>query len=288
MHRQKEPHWLMPIAAIRSGGHMMWPELVLGILAGAAMMALCSQRATAQVTAVPASAPPPTVAAPVSPNVGMVEDPCAAAQPDGSWAELCHFHADNLHIAQGPAPKVVFMGDSITANWVNGDRALFTDGVIDRGISGQTSPQMLLRFYQDVIALHPQVVHIMAGTNDIAGNTGPTSPDQFKNNIMAMVTLARANHIAVVLGSIPPSVGFSWRPALNPAPRIGELNMWLRSYAAAAGATYADYHAVLAESDGSIQKRYSGDGVHPNILGYQAMRPIADTAIAHALNTAAK
>ena len=118
------------------------------------------------------------------------------------YADLCHYKSDNAAILKGAQPKAVFMGDSITEGWRVGDPSLFTRGVIDRGISGQTSPQMLVRFYQDVVALHPRAVHIMAGTNDVAGNTGPSSPEDFKNNIRAMVDLASTHDIHVVLASI--------------------------------------------------------------------------------------
>ncbi len=260
---------------------MVLSDLILGIIAGVAIVLLWPHGAAAK--AVP---PPP-------PGEGMVPEPCppdqmaTGAKPtyqkNLDWAWLCRYRADNARIAQGPRPRVVFMGDSITEFWSLHDPGLFTHGVVDRGISGQTSPQMLLRFSQDVIALHPLVVHIMAGTNDIAGNTGPTSPDQFRNNVIAMVTLAHANHIRVVLASIPPSVRFGFHPLIKPAPWIAELNIWLKDYAAASGAVYADYHAVLAEPDGRIKDRYSADGLHPGTLGYQAMRPVADAAIDRAL-----
>jgi enterochelin esterase-like enzyme len=147
-----------------------------------------------------------------APLPGLVESPCPPADaPRGDfrellvrdWPNLCRYKAANAALAE--APRVVFMGDSITEGWVRGDPGLFVDGVIGRGISAQTSPQMLVRFRQDVLALEPRVVHIMAGTNDIAGNTGPATVRDYQNNILAMVDLARANGIAVVLAGIPPS-----------------------------------------------------------------------------------
>jgi hypothetical protein len=140
------------------------------------------------------------------------------------FADLCHYKSDNVALLKGARPTVVFMGDSITEAWGPGDASLFTLGVVDRGISGQTSPQMLLRFYQDVVALHPKAVHIMAGTNDVAGNTGSSSPDDFKNNIRAMVDLARSNHIRVVLASILPAERFPWRSDIQPVEQIRQLN----------------------------------------------------------------
>jgi len=133
------------------------------------------------------------------------------------WASLCHYREENRRVASGARPRVVFIGDSITELWKAYDPDFFSGGVLDRGISGQTTPQMVVRFYQDVVRLRPRVVHIMAGTNDVAANTGPTSDDQFKNNITAMVDLAKANGIKVVLASIPPTKTFSWRPDLRPA-----------------------------------------------------------------------
>lgn len=226
------------------------------------------------------------------PPAAMAEQSCPASL-DGlgaldervlqsDWAWLCRYRADNAAIDPAHPPRVVFMGDSITENWARDDRALFSNGIVARGISGQTSPQMLVRFWQDVVALRPRVVHIMAGTNDIAGNTGPTTPEAYRNAVRAMVTLARANRIAVVLGSIPPSNAFGWNPALTPAPWIARLNTWLRDYAASEGAVFADYHTALAGPQGELPARYAPDGVHPNPAGYAVMRPIAERAIAEA------
>lgn len=187
------------------------------------------------------------------------------------WAYLCRYREDNRLLAAGPAPRVVLLGDSITENWKPRDPALFTDGIVDRGIGGQTSPQMLLRFQQDVIALRPRVVHIMAGTNDIAGNTGPTGDRQFQDNIRAMVALARAHGIKVILASIPPAAAFPHKPDLRPAARIRAWNGWLRDYASAEGIVFVDYHAALADAEGGLRHAFSVDGVHPTHAGYQPM-----------------
>ncbi len=194
------------------------------------------------------------------------------------WPNLCKYRAANA--ALSTPTKVVFIGDSITESWVTGDPTLFTDGVIGRGISGQTSPQILLRFFQDVIELRPQVVHIMAGTNDIAGNTGPTTEQAFKNNIIAMATLARAHHIQVALASILPASSISWKPGLKPAATIKELNSWLRSYAQKSNIRYVDYYTVLTDAQGGFKADLSNDGVHPNRDGYAAMRKLALLGIA--------
>jgi lysophospholipase L1-like esterase len=195
------------------------------------------------------------------------------------YADLCHYKYDNAAIPTGAHPKIVFMGDSITEAWGVGDPSLFNAEVLDRGISGQTSPQMLARFYQDVIALHPQAVHIMAGTNDVAGNTGPSSPDDFKNNIRAMVDLARTNHIQVILASILPAERFTWRPDIQPVEQIRQLNAWLRQFAGEHKLIYADYYSALTTPSGAFRPELSNDGVHPNSDGYAAMRPIADAAL---------
>ncbi len=202
------------------------------------------------------------------------------------FADLCHYKSDNEAILKsGTHPTLVFMGDSITEGWGVGDASLFSGGVIDRGISGQTSPQMLLRFYQDVVALHPRAVHIMAGTNDVAGNTGPSSPDDFKNNIRAMVDLATVHHIHVVLASILPAERFPWRPEIQPAQQIRQLNAWLRQFAGEHRLIYADYYSALSTPSGAFRPELSNDGVHPNSAGYAAMRPIADAALRKAVRS---
>jgi lysophospholipase L1-like esterase len=209
-----------------------------------------------------------------------------AAQEEESrqdWASLCRFEKDDAALAHGPPVVAVFLGDSITENWLLADPALFSGGVVNRGISGQTSPQMLVRFEADVVALHPRVVHIMAGTNDLAGNTGPTSARQFQNNIVAMCDLARSHGIRVVLASIPPAALFPWRVGVRPAPQIRELNAWLRHYAAERKLVYVDYYAALAGPEGEMRADLTHDGVHPHRKGYALMRPLAQHAIRAAL-----
>jgi len=237
----------------------------------------------------PARADPPAT---VYPPQAMSDAPCPPGR-DGLWALdprvlasdwpwLCRYAEENrATLAAGPV-RAVFIGDSITEGWLPGDPDFFAHGFVDRGIGGQTSPQLLARFWPDVVALHPQVVHIMVGTNDIAGNTGPTSAEAWRNNLRAMVALARANGIAVVLGSILPADRFEWRPGLAPARQIVELNAWLAEFARAEGLVFADYHAALAGPDGELPPAYGPDGVHPNAQGYALMRPIAERAIAEA------
>ncbi len=195
------------------------------------------------------------------------------------WAYLNRYRAANASLTATPGhPRIVFMGDSITQGWFDRVPAFFTPGRIGRGISGQTTPQMLVRFRQDVIDLKPAVVQIMAGTNDIAGNTGPMSVAESQTTIMSMAELARAHGIRVILASIPPADHFPWAPGLVTAPRIATMNAWLKDYAARTGATYADYWSVLRDGD-ALRADYGSDGVHPNEAGYAAMAPVAEAAI---------
>jgi lysophospholipase L1-like esterase len=199
------------------------------------------------------------------------------------WANLAHYQNENAAlIASGRKPDVVFMGDSITEGWLSKRPAFFTAARINRGISGQTTPQMLVRFRQDVIALHPRIVHIMAGTNDIAGNTGPMTPEMTEANIASMVELAQANGIKVILASITPANGFPWRPGLETIDRITGLNDWIRSYAASHGVVYADYWSAMQDGHGAMKPGLAYDGVHPSEQGYDAMLPVVEAALTRA------
>lgn len=197
------------------------------------------------------------------------------------WAQLCRYQADNQALGAPPdgETRVVFLGDSITEFWTLGDPGLFDEGVIGRGISGQTTAQMLLRFRQDVIDLHPAAVHLMAGTNDIAGNGGPTTLTMIQANIQSMIDLAEQHGITVVLASVPPAAEFGWRPGLEPAQTIAELNTWLKGYAAGKGLCFVDYHSVLTDSNLGLRTELANDGVHPNRSGYALMKPLAEAAI---------
>lgn len=199
------------------------------------------------------------------------------------WAWLARYRDANAKLVATPGtPRIVFMGDSITEGWVNTMPAFFRPGRIGRGISGQTTPQMLVRFRQDVIALKPDVVHIMAGTNDVAGNTGVTSDTEIQDNIRSMTELAQAHGIRVILASIPPAADFPWKKGLNPGPRIQRLNGWIRDYARRSGAVYADYWTATHDGLG-FRAGLAYDGVHPGEAGYSAMAPVADAAIRRAL-----
>ena len=179
---------------------------------------------------------------------------------------------------------MVFIGDSITESWAPYFPAHFPGKpYIARGISGQTTPQILARFRQDVVRLQPKVVVILAGTNDIAGNTGPASPEMIQDNLASMADIARANGIRVVLSSVLPAYDYPWKRGLEPAPKIIALNSWIDRYAEATGAVYLDYHSAMADARGGLRAELTRDGVHPNSAGYALMAPLADAAIARAL-----
>ncbi len=181
--------------------------------------------------------------------------------------------------------RVVFMGNSITIGWLN-KRPEFFEGkpYINRGISGQTTPQMVLRFRQDVIALQPKVVVILAGTNDIAGNTGPSTLEMILDNIKSMSELAAANNIAVVLSSVLPAFDYPWRPGLKPNEKIPALNRLIKDYADENGYIYLDYFTAMADARNGLPKEYASDEVHPTVAGYKIMEPMVEAAIAEALN----
>ena len=210
----------------------------------------------------------------------------ADAQPNADWANLKHYAAENAALP-APAPgeaRVVFYGNSITEGWAPHFATMFPGKpYIGRGISGQTTPQMLIRFRQDVVALRPKVVVILAGTNDIAGNTGPSTNEMIADNLRGMTEIARANGIRVVLSSVLPVFDYPWKPGLEPAPRIIALNAWMRRYAEEIGETYLDYHTAMADGRGGLPPSLADDGVHPNLAGYRLMAPLAEAAIARAL-----
>jgi lysophospholipase L1-like esterase len=207
----------------------------------------------------------------------------AAERQAKDWPWLCRYAAENAAVLKsGVRPKVIFIGDSITENWSLADPSLFNANVLDRGIGGQTTPQILLRFYQDVVALRPQTVHIMAGTNDVSGNTGAVTDQAIVQNIRAMIDIAKANGINVVLASITPSKQFVARPNVDPSPRIAAVNRALVKLAAEKKITYVDYFPALADNAGGLADALGNDGLHPNRDGYAAMRPLTDKAIKRA------
>jgi lysophospholipase L1-like esterase len=182
--------------------------------------------------------------------------------------------------------RVVYMGDSITDFWINNDSTFFAGKPYhDRGISGQTTGQMLLRFRQDVINLKPAVVVILAGINDIAENNGPAKLEDTFGNIVSMAELSKANHIKVILCSILPAAAFPWRPAINPISKVKAVNQMLKEYAIKNNITYLDYFIAMADANGGLPANLSKDGVHPNLQGYKVMEPLAEQAIARAINS---
>ena len=243
----------------------------------------------------PASKPEATAPAPAK----NVPQPTTSGQPADSFMTphnrqlvtdfgwLARYRDANEKLVPPAAGenRVVFMGDSITEGWhfdmPGGDFA--AKPYVNRGISGQTSPQMLVRFRQDVIDLQPKVVVILAGTNDIAGNTGPMTLEQTEANIQSMADLATANHVKVVLCSVLPAFDFPWHPSLEPAPKILKLNAWIRDYAAQKGYVYVDYHSAMKDQRDGLPANLSKDGVHPLPTGYAVMAPLVEKGIAQAL-----
>ncbi len=207
--------------------------------------------------------------------------------PQQDWPNLQRYRADNAALP-APAPgekRVVFFGDSITDNWGRypGTGPFFPgEPYINRGISGQTTPQMLIRFQQDVVHLKPTVVVILAGTNDIAGNTGPSTPEMIEDNLTSMAQIARANGIRVVLASITPAYDYPWKPNSFPTSTILAVNQWIKTFCATHNFTYLDYYTPLADDKGAILPGLSLDGVHPLAKGYAIMAPLAEKAIADA------
>ena len=202
------------------------------------------------------------------------------------WPGLGRYQEANKELG-APVPgekRVVFMGNSITEGWGKKYPEFFEGKpYVNRGISGQTTPQMLIRFRQDVIDLAPALVLIMAGTNDIAGNTGPSTLEMIEDNIISMAELAKANGIKVILCSVLPALDFGWKKGLEPADKIIALNTLIKRYADKNGIPYLDYYSSLVDKQKGLDVKYSTDGVHPTRAGYEVMSPLADEAIKKAL-----
>jgi len=203
------------------------------------------------------------------------------------WPNLNRFKDENekLGSPKKGENRVVFMGNSITQGWSETCPEFFAGKpYINRGISGQTTPQMLVRFRADVIALKPSVVVILAGTNDIAGNTGPSTIEMIADNLYSMAELAKANGIKVVLSSVMPVLDYPWKPGLEPADKIIALNKLIKEYADKNKIVYLDYFSAMANDQKGMKKEYSYDGVHASKAGYELMGPMAEAAIKKALN----
>ncbi len=259
---------------------MLTPRLAAATILFAAAAQLHAQTTPA---ATPPKPPPPTL----SQQVAHMEDTL------NDWAQLKRYQADNAALPPSGDPsnpttaRILFYGDSITDGWGRwADTGTFFPGktnYINRGISGQTTPQMLVRFQQDVVHLHPAAVLILAGTNDIAGNTGPSTPAMVEDNFTSMAQIARASGIKVILASILPALNYPWKPGIDPVPTIREVNQWLKDYCAKEGFTYLDYYSAMADENGGMKPGLAKDQVHPTSAGYAIMEPLAEAAIAKAL-----
>ena len=214
-----------------------------------------------------------------SPKEVMINNP--------DWANLDRFKEANatVNLNQIPDNRVVFMGNSITEGWLSDSTSFFyTKPYINRGISGQTTPQMLIRFKQDVIDLKPAAVVILAGINDIAGNTGPSTIDMIADNIQSMAHVANANQLKVIISSVLPADDFPWRPDMKPAPKVQSLNKKLSAFAAEQGFTYLDYYTSMSTEGGAMIDHFTNDGVHVTPRGYKHMEALAQKAIDSALS----
>jgi lysophospholipase L1-like esterase len=200
------------------------------------------------------------------------------------WPALSRYAGDNAKLAPSAAgeKRVVFMGDSITDGWIRRSPKFFADNpnYVDRGISGQTTPQMLIRFRPDVIALNPKAVVILAGTNDIAGNTGPMTLEMIEDNYASMAELAKAHGIKVFFSSVMPVCDYI-RPQTDrrPPAKIIALNEWLKAYCAKNKLVYVDYYSAMLDSQGMLKKEITYDGLHPNEAGYAIIEPIVQNAL---------
>lgn len=237
-----------------------------------------------------------TVVLAQQPQTPATTQAAAAAQPAvdvermrtqlADWPNLTRYRAEDEAL---PPPRVgehrvVFLGDSITDRWGRKVGTFFPGkGYINRGISGQTTPQMLLRFQQDVVHLHPSVLVLLAGTNDIARNTGPSSPAMIEDNFRSMAAIAKDNGIRLVIGAILPAARYRWRPGVNGVSDIREVNRWLETFCAENNFVFVDYYSAMADAAGGMKPGLSSDEVHPTEAGYAIMAPLAEQGIDRAL-----
>jgi len=226
----------------------------------------------------PASPPAPT--APPAPSVEAMQKKL------NDWPQLDRYRDANASLPPVAAgeKRIVFYGDSITDAWARKPEVFFPGKhYIGRGISGQTTPQMLVRFQQDIVRLKPTVVVILAGTNDIAGNTGPSTLQMIEDNFESMSEIAKANNIKLVISSILPADHYNWRPEVRPAQQIREIDTRLKALCQREGLVYLDYYTSMANAGGGLDPELAKDGVHPTGKGYAMMSPLAEKAIAEAL-----
>ena len=268
---------VVALAALVSGTHLIAQEPA----------SVPETKAPAPTKTAPPQNAAPGLTVPAPPPVA----PPSATQynPKMDWAWLARFKdADSALTPPAPGEKrVVFMGDSITQGWkIEGPDGYFPGKpYINRGISGQTTPQMLVRFRPDVIDLKPKVVVILAGINDIAGNTGPETLEEIEGNLASMAELAAAHHIRVVMCSVLPAFDFPWSPGKEPAPKVLALNAWMKGYAAENGHVYVDYHSAMKDERDGLPATLSHDGVHPLPAGYAVMAPLVEAGIEKALKS---
>ncbi len=252
---------------------------------------LLSPGLLAQTSAPPQTTPPQPMPSPApdSPEATKLRADLDSARKNlADWPNLGRYRDANAQVAL-PAKneeRVVFMGDSITDGWGRHYGTFFPGKpYVNRGISGQTTPQMLIRFRADVIALQPKAVVILAGTNDIAGNTGPMTLEAIEGNFTSMVELARANGIRVVLSSVMPVCDYiKPQTERRPPEKIIALNAWIKEYAAKNGLVYLDYYSAMIDDSKMFKRELTYDGLHPNAAGYDVMGPLAEKAIAAALH----
>ena len=260
------------------------------------LIIVCILVASAATAAAQAATPTPTPT-PADPCADVTARVTRAETKLKDWPALARYREDNTKIT-APAKgedRIVFMGDSITDSWDDPKYGGFFPGkpYVDRGISGQTTSQMLIRFRPDVIALQPRIVLILAGTNDIAGNTGPMTLSAIEDNLTSMYDLAHANGIRVVFASLLPISDYEKnkdgqqiiRTKQRPPDQITSLNVWMKKYAAAHGGIYLDYFSAMVDDKGFLKEELSEDGLHPNQKGYEVMAPLAEQAIAAALKS---
>jgi lysophospholipase L1-like esterase len=232
----------------------------------------------------------------IAPGAALAKQKVPLGTDWGSWFHgwferdfgmIGYYAEDNSALLASKAPiTIVFMGDSITEGWLDKRPGFFRPGRVDRGISGQTTSQMVLRMMSDVVALRPRAVHIMGGTNDIAGNTGPMTPQMSEDNVRAMTDIAQRHGIKVLLASVPPAAKFPWAPGIETRHAIAELNRRLKNVARQSGATWIDYHPVLDDGSGAMKAGLAGDGVHPTEAGYDAMATVIEPVLAKVLRSA--
>ena len=270
----------MLVRVLVAGG-MLW--------CGATGLAQTASAPSGQVTsgaAAPAAQTPATQAPAARPAPTTEQQLATLQKRMLDWAQLGYYRERNAALAAPAAgeQRVVFFGDSITEVWQRSWKQSFGDKpYVNRGISGQTSPQMVVRFHQDVVDLHPAVVVILAGTNDVAEKTGPMTPEMTLDDFRAMAEMARANGIKVVVGSIPPADDFYWNKGLEPAPKIKAMNAKLEAWCKSNGVVWIDYYSALADEKGAMKPGLSLDGVHPSPAGSAIMTPLAEAGIAKAL-----